>query len=163
METRLVYLSVYFTHVVASAVCVCQWVGGWWTGYVQRCTYSWWKPTAALPFYRVTWWWVRRAHAGMWSTRLILPLPCPGRVALFISVCLSICSYLFLSLSVGLSACRFMYHIRCTFDSQMGFILKWKDEVTFGKLNYNLIVFQRFIAVLQMVLFHGAFRICNLS
>lgn len=84
-------------HVSASCVWVCVWAGEWGTGYVQRCTLSWWRPTAALLFYRVTWWWVRRAQAGMWSARLILLLPCPERVALFLSVRLSICSYLFLS------------------------------------------------------------------
>lgn len=135
METKPVHISVWFTRVSDSAACV----GGCWTGYVWRCTLSWWKPTAALPFYRVTWWWVRGARAGMWSARLILPVPGPGRVALFLSVSLSICSYLFLSVSVGLSAFRFLYHIRWTLDNQRDFSPTYK--VPFGELHHNLIRF----------------------
>lgn len=48
--------------------------------------------------------------------RLADSLPRPGRVALFLSVCLSIRSYLFLSVSVGLRAFSVLCYIRCTVD-----------------------------------------------
>lgn len=71
-------------------VSMCGWVGD---GLDMFGDALWDDGSQQLPFHftKVTWWWMRRAHVGMWSARLILHLPCPGRVALFISVWLTIC------------------------------------------------------------------------